>query len=199
MASQVEICNRAAIKLGSDTITSLDDNNKIARTLKALWDTVRRSELKKRYWNFSITRASLAALGSPPDWGFASQYQLPSDYLQLMQVNDIFIANELVDYRQADDSAWAIEGQTILCDFGSPLKIRYIRDITDTGLFHALFVEVMASRLAYEACYTINQSGSGQERALMDYKESLKAASTSNAIERPPQGIMDDSWMLGRL
>lgn len=199
MASQIEICNRAAIKLGAQTITTLSENNKVARTFTALWDTVRKAELAKRYWNFALARQSLPALGSNPDWGFAHQYQLPNDYLKLMQVNDIFVAPGLVDYRQSDDSPWAIEGQAILCDFNAPLKVRYVRDITDTGLFHPLFVEVMACRLAHESCYTITQSRDGQRQAQEDYLKAHKDASTSNAIERPPQGVLDDSWLLGRL
>jgi hypothetical protein len=199
MASQVEICNRALTKLGAGRITSLSDSNKQARALSACWDTVRRAELAGRYWNFALKRASLPRLGTDPDWGFANQYQLPNDYLKLMQVNDIFVAPGLADYKQADDSPWAIEGQAILCDFDAPLKVRYVRDVTDTGTWHPLFVEVMASKLAYETCYEITQSREGQRQAGDEYQRALKVAANSNAIERPPQGTLDDSWMLGRL
>lgn len=199
MASQVDICNRALTKLGAARITSLSDSGKSARAMASVYDTVRKSELSKRYWNFALARTSLAALGTDPDWGFSRQFQLPNDYLKLMQVNDIYVANEMADYRQYDDSAWAIEGQAILTDFDAPLKVRYVRDITDTGLFHPLFVEVLASRLAYETCYEITQSRDGQRVADEDYVKNLKAATLSNAIERPPVGIPDDSWSLGRL
>lgn len=199
MASQVEIVNRAIIKLGGETVTSLEDNKKSARVFSALWDTVRKAELSRAYWNFATQRASLPALGDVPDWGFAYQYQLPSDYLKLMQVNDVFVAPGLADYRQSDDSPWAIEGQAILTDFGAPLKIRYVKDITDTGLFHELFVEMLASKLAFEGCYAITQSREGQRQASDDYKMALKEARLSNAIERPPVGLPDDSWILGRI
>lgn len=199
MASQVDICNRAATKLGAKRITSLLEDSKTARAFNSMWDTVRQAELSKRYWNFALARTSLAALGTDPAWGFAHQYQLPNDYLKLVQVNDIFVAPGLVDYRQADDSAYLIEGEAILTDFNAPLKIRYVRDITDTGLFDPLFVELMASKLAYEACYEITQSRDGQRQAAEDYKAALKEATLSNALARPPQGIPDDSWSLGRL
>ena len=86
-----------------------------------------------------------------------------------------------------------------MTDWGSPLKIRYVQDITDSGLFDDLFGEVMASKLAYEACYSITQSRDGQRAAQDDYKTALRDASISNAIAKPPQGLPDDSWMLGRL
>lgn len=199
MASQVDICNRALIKLGAGQITSITDNTKAARVLSGLWDTVRQAELSKRFWVFALTRTTMAALGTTPAWGFSYQYQLPTDFLKLAQINDIFIAPGLMDYRNGDDSPYAIEGETLLTDFGAPLKIRYVRDVTDAGTFDALFCDMLAARLAYEACYSITQSREGQNEAKEDYRASAREASISNAIAKPPQGLLDDSWMMGRL
>lgn len=199
MASQVDICNRALIKLGAAQITSITDNNKQARTLSALWDTVRQAELTKRFWNFALSRTTLPALSTVPSWGYYQQFQLPVDFLKLVQINDTFIAPSQVDYRTSDDSAWAIEGDYLLTNFPAPLKIRYVRDITDPGQFDPLFVDMLAAKLAFEACYDITQSRDGQRAAGDDYKSAMREAAISNAIAKPPQGLPDDSWMLGRL
>lgn len=199
MASQTEIVNRALIKLGAGRITSMTDSNKSASVMSSIWDTVRRSELSKRYWTFSLSRALLPALADAPAFGFGVAYQLPSDYLKLAQVGDQYIAPGLADYRTMDDSPWAIEGGILMTDFGAPLKLRYVRDVTDSGLFVPQFVDVMAAKLAYEACYAITQSREGQQTAMQDYKQAVREAAAANAIEKPPQGMLDDSWMLGRL
>lgn len=199
MAAQVEIVNRALTKLGAGRITSMADANKSARTMSALWDTVRRAELRKRNWGFALRRTSLASLSTAPAWGFALAYQLPADFLRLTQVSDIFIIPGLTDYREGDDSPYAIEGSQLLTDFAAPLKVRYVSDVTDPGAFDSLFVEVMASKLAYEACYDINQSNQGRESSAQDYKAAVLEAARANAIEKPPQGFPDDSWMMGRL
>lgn len=199
MASQVEIVNRALIKIGGNTISSMSDSTKSAQVMSGLWETVRKSELSKRYWNFSIARVQLAKLATAPSWGFANSYQLPVDFLKIMQVSDIYIAPSQSDYTAGDDSPYAIESGTISTDFGDPLKIRYIKDVTDTGLFDTLFNEVLASKLAYEACYSINQSGQGTDRAMNDYIIAVRHAALSNAVSRPPQSIPDDSWILSRL
>lgn len=199
MAAQVEICNRALLKLGADTITSLSEANVKARVMSALWDTCRKAELRKRNWNFALARASLAKLSTAPSWGFGNQFQLPTDFLRIVQVSDVYVAPGLNDYRDSDDSPYAVEGQTILTDFDDPLKIRYVKDVTDPGVFDALFVEVLACKLAFEGCYKITQSREGQKIAMEDYKLAVKDASLANAIERPPQGIPDDAVILGRL
>lgn len=199
MASQVEIVNRALFKIGANPITSITDNSQAARVMGGLWDTVRKSELTKRFWNFALARTSLPALAATPDWGFDFQYELPVDLLKMVQVNDVFIAPGLQDYRDQDDSPYSIEGHQLLTDFGAPLKVRYVKDVTDPALFDPLFCEVIASKLAYEGCYAILQSRDGQRQAMEDYKEALRQAGLANAIAKPPQGMLDDSWVLGRL
>jgi hypothetical protein len=199
VASQTEIANRALTKLGATRITSITENSKGARVMNAIYDTVRQAELRKRNWSFALARTSLPKLGAAPDWGYANQYQLPTDYLRLTQVNDIYVVPSLAAYVNQDNSPYAIEGRAILTDFGAPLKIRYVRDITDTGLFDALFVEAFASKLAYEACEEITNSNTKREAAANDYKACIRDAGMTNAIERPPQSIPDDSWTMGRL
>lgn len=198
MASQVDVCNRALIKLGAQQITSISDNSKSARVLSSLWDTVRRAELRKRYWCFALARTQLPETDAPA-FQFGHAFQLPPDYLKLVQVGDVYVAPSQADYRTGDDSPWAIEGGQLLSMFGAPLKFRYVRDITDPGQFDALFVEVFAAKLAEEACYAITQSREGQNQAMQDYKQAVREAALANAIEKPPQGMPDDAWMLGRL
>lgn len=199
MASQTEICNRAVTKLGAARITSITENSKSARVMNALWDTVRRAELRRRIWKFATVRTTLPAVSPAPAWGYNTACQLPADFLRLVQVNDTFAVPALTDYRDQDDSAYQIENGQILTVYNAPLKIRYVQDVTDTGRFDALFVEVMASKLAYEACEEITQSLSKRQQAAEDYKQAMRDATLAGAIERAPQGFPDDSWMLIRL
>ncbi|WP_151038937.1 hypothetical protein [Mycobacterium tuberculosis] len=199
MASQVDICNRACTKLGAARITDITENSKSARVMNSLWNTVRQAELRRRTWKFATARTTLAALATPPAWGYNNAFQLPPDFLRLVQVNDTFAVPALTDYRDQDDSAYVIEGSQIFTIFNAPLKLRYIRDITDPGLFDALFVEAFAAKLAYEACEEITQSLSKRQQAMEDYKQALRDATVAGAIERAPQGFPDDSWMLIRL
>lgn len=199
MAGQIEIVNRALFKLGALPLASMGDNNKQARIMSGLWDTVRKAELRRHLWSFALKRTALPALASAPAWGYACAFQLPADFLRAVQVNDLLIAPSQADYRAGDDSAYAIEGGTLVTDFSAPLKLRYVADITDPGAFDALFVEALAAKLAYEACEGITQSNEKKNTASQDYQSAVKAAAMVAAIEKPPQGIADDAWMLARL
>lgn len=199
MASQVEIANRALTKIGESRILSLSDDVEAARVVYSLWDIVRDSELRARNWNFSITRASLAALVSTPDWGFSYQYQLPSDCLRVIQVDDYFPGPSMSDYRVSSEAEYQIEGGKILTDKVAPLKIRYVASITDTGSWDAAFTEVFACKLAVEICERLTQSNSKRQLAWDEYQQGLKQAVRSDAIENPPEPLPDDSWVLSRI
>jgi hypothetical protein len=199
VAGQVEIVNRALFKLGALPLASMGDNNKQARIMGGLWDTVRRAELRRHFWAFALKRAALPSLAQAPAWGYARAYQLPADFLRIVQAGEFQDAPSAADYRNTDDSAYAIEGGVLLSDEAAPLKIRYVADVNDPGTFDALFVEALAAKLAYEACEGITQANEKKSVASEDYKAAIKAAALVNAIEKPPQGIADDAWVTARL
>lgn len=198
-ASQAEVVNRALTKLGAGRITSITDNNNRAIVMNSLWETVRKAELARRRWGFSIKRDSLAALAGTPAWGYAKAYQFPADYLSLVQVNDFFVDPNFMDYVNQDNAAWVVEGTQILTDFSAPLKVRYVRDVTDVSSWHPLFVEAVAMKLAYEAAEELTQSSSKQQAALDAYNTALREGVRVAAIELAPRSQADGSWMLGRL
>lgn len=199
MASKVEIANRALTKLGQARITSFSDDSKAARAVSAIWDTLRDAELRARRWSFAIKRDSIAALSSTPSWGFDYEYQLPSDFLALIEIDEGYDVANLNDYIGTPAAPYSIEAGKILTDLEAPLDIRYAYRVTDTAQWDATFVEAFACRLAMELAEDMTQSNSKRQLAFDEYREAIRAAVRANAIERPPVALPDDSWMLSRL
>lgn len=199
MASQVQIANRALSKIGDARILALTDDSERARLISSLWDVVRDAELRARTWNFSVKRASLAALVSSPEFGFDYEYQLPTDCLRVLMVGEYYPGPSMTDYRSFPEQAWQIEGRKILTDLSAPLYIRYVAAISDTGSWDALFSETFACRLAVEVAERLTQSGQKRELAWREYEDSLRTALRADAIENPPEPLPDDSWLLSRL
>lgn len=199
MASSVDIANSALTKLGEARIMSLTDNVKPAREINAIF-TLRRDALLRAYnWNFAMKRAQLSALTDGPDWGYSYAYQLPSDCLRMVQVNDYYVIPGYGDFISGPDAEpYKIEGQNIVTDFGAPLKVRYVRRVTNSGEFDAAFCECFAADLAHEACESITQSTTKKESLKEGKREAVLLAIRANAIELPPGLIPDDSWMASR-
>lgn len=200
MASNVEIANSALTKVGSTRITSLTDNVKAAREINAIFELRRDYLLRTHNWSFAMTRTTLPALDEPPSWGYTTLYQLPTDCMRVVQVNDMWVVPGLADYTSGPDSEpYKITGRRIETDIGAPLKLRYIKRVTDPAQFDAAFVEVFASDLADQVCEALTQSNTKREATRAVLRQSLLEAVRSNAIELPPEAIPDDSWILSRL
>lgn len=199
MASNVEIANRALTKIGTRRITALDENTKEGRDVRSMFAIVRDAELRARNWRFAIKRAQLNALAAAPLFGFDYQYRPPADCLKLIEVGQYYPGADLSDYVESDTSSYAYENGVILTNEAAPLNLRYVARIEDPSLFDALFVEMFACRLAMELCESITQSGSKREQAAREYQVALGEATRSNAIEKPPTKLADDTFIMARL
>ena len=199
MTSQVDIANRALTKLGASRIISFGDDNKQSRAILSMFDIVRDAELRSHIWSFSVKRDSLPALTSTPAWGFSYEYQMPSDSLRLLMVNDIYNGPSMEDYRNQPVADYALEGNKILANFAAPLKIRYVSRITDTTQWDSMFVEAFACRLAMELAEDLTQSNTKREMAQNEYMAALRGAIRASSVEQPAQALPDNSWLLSRL
>lgn len=199
MASDIEIVNVALTRMGEKRIAAFSDPNERARVMSDCYATSRDRLLRAFRWNFAMQRTQLAADAGAPSWGFSYRYLVPGDFLKLDMVNDIFVGLDTSDYRNKDDSEYALEANYILTNIGAPLKIRYIRQVTTAGLFDASFVAALSCRLALDTVERITQSTTKKESIRNDLKEVIVEAVRSMAIEKPPQPIPDESWMIGRI
>ena len=201
MASQTEICNLALSFLGAGTIVNLTDANTKAQVLNAEYAIVRDAELRKHVWRFSIARTSLAALVTAPANGpYTQEFQLPVDCLRILMVGDSWPGADMSDYRtgpSTDD--YVAEGDKILSNLPAPLSLRYVKKITDTGLFDSAFTVAFAAMLAWKCCERITQSLDKRKAASQEYDEAISAATRANAIEKAPERAADDSWVLSRM
>ena len=192
MAGKVEIANRALTKLGAERILLITDPSKEARVMNSMFDTVFDAELRRARWKFAIKRTTLPALVATPEWGYAYAYQLPSDLLALVQVNEFYLRG------LKQKTLWTIESGQILTDLAAPLKVRYIRRVDNLGVLDPLFVEVMACKLAYEACETLTQSSQKRQQAGEEYRFAMDEAVRQDAIENPPDELPWGSWLDSR-
>ncbi|MFO1465869.1 MAG: hypothetical protein U1F35_05425 [Steroidobacteraceae bacterium] len=196
--SEVAVCNRALQILGEAAIIDLTEDNERARSLTIAYPAVRDSELRKRKWKFSISRASIPALADAPLFGFKNQFQLPVDYLRLLPGGDLVSGPDLSDIRWDSNALYAIEGKRILTSLSAPLRIRYIQRVTDTSLFDPAFAEYLSAKIAVAICDRITQSDSKMQLSVAAAKLALNEARNANALESPSESISDDTWVAAR-
>lgn len=199
MSSETDILNNALILIGEQTVLAPDNTTKQGRRFIQVYGFLRDSLLRAHSWNFAITRVALAALVAVPAWGYDLQYQLPSDCLTLLQVNNYSTNINAGYYNQTDNSPYKIEGGKILTNFAAPLPIRYIQRVTDTSLFDSAFCEMLSIKIALQLVEDLVNNTALIDRLNVAYKEAKAMALKGNAIEKAPQGLIDGDDILVRI
>ncbi|MFW5838205.1 MAG: hypothetical protein ACOCVM_09350, partial [Desulfovibrionaceae bacterium] len=151
MSTNVAIANNALLELGADRITSMDQDTETARIVKHVFDQERDGLLEEHPWNFALARAELPLLGAAPEYGFERAFQLPSDCLRVLDLEEA-----ATDYR--------VEAGRLLCDLGQ-VKVRYIRKITSPRDMPPTFRAALSARIAAKIAVKLTASGvAGKER-----------------------------------
>lgn len=191
--SDVQIANRALSKLGDQRILALTDDTKPAREMNAAYAMVRDQELRRHRWKFAIKRDLITADATPTAWGFVYAYQLPADYLGLVQVGQFYV----VPYAK-HQSLWTVEGRKLLTDMEPQLPIRYVSRVESPSDFDVLFAECLACKLAMETCEALTQNAQKKTSATEEYKFALTEAMRADALEIPPDQLPWGSWLESR-
>ena len=185
--SPVEICNSALHKLGADRISDLSDNTKAAKICNDQYDRLRKEVLRSHPWNFAVTWISLAAtVNTPVSTDYSKEFLLPADVLRILKT-DI-----------PSDVGWEVgnnaDGDKVLfCNSGA-VKIKYIKDITNTTRFAPDFEEALAFRMAADMAYALVQSQAVQQSMFAYYGEILARAMSFDAQEKGQDEIIADEF-----
>lgn len=141
---------------------SIDDGSATARACKNFYEPIRDALLRAHPWNFARRRASLSRLATTPAFGYAYEYQLPTDCLRVLEFNE----EDVVGVDRPD--AYEIEGRKLLTDAGQA-NIVYIARISDTNQFDSLFVTALSLQMAAELAMPITQSAEKQQALVREF------------------------------
>jgi hypothetical protein len=181
----VSICNSALIKVGAETILALTDNNERARICNSQYEKNRDELLRAHPWKFATKKISLAPLLQPPEFDYDYAFPIPADCVRVLET----------DLPRGMD--WSQENRKILCN-SETLTIRYISKDISTADYDPQFVEVLASKIAADICYSLVQSTTLKQLLIAEYQEKLAGARTFNAQESRGDRVYAEEWLNSR-
>jgi hypothetical protein len=142
--SNTQICNIALTILSAERILSLTDESENARRCNVVFEMLRDTLLTEHNWNFARKEAVLARLAEDPKVEeFAFIYQLPSDCLRFMRIED--------------DVKFMIKGRKVYTN-ADTVNCEYVARVTDPNEFSYGFINALANRIAYTLCFGITQN-----------------------------------------
>ena len=191
MATETQVANLAATRVGSEaSITSLDQDKLAPRAFKAVWDIERRSTLREASFNFSTRRFALAQLALADDdviYPYTAAFGLPSGFLRLIEVLD-----------SAARTDYQLEDNRIVANVAGPLYVRCIVDVPEMALWDDAAAEAFGLRLAWRCGRKISGSTFDQEACWQEYRQAVAPAKHVDALENPPLEQEESSWVEAR-
>lgn len=164
MASKVQICNLALLRINGASITSLTDNTNEAKLCNRLYDDIAEEVMTRGPWSSTIRRSSLARTSNTPTYEFSYEFQLPTNprCLRVIEIND----NDPAYY------SFRIEDDKLLANITS-ISIRYIGFVSDTQSYDTMLKRAIVSRLAAELTYPLTGNVALADRMHAQYEREL--------------------------
>lgn len=186
---RVEICNYTLAKLGhEDFITDFEENSKAARYFRKLYNITRDSLLRRYLWRFAVKRVILSPLVGEPAFDGGKYFQLPTDCLRVIGVDEASFYGRL---------SWRTEGDKILAHTDT-LKIVYISRVEDESLFDSIFVECFTDKLASDIAIGLTQSYELRDAMQAAFMKNVVMAAHVGATEQDSQKIISETFLEAR-
>lgn len=185
VASVTEIANLVAKKLGERAVVDWEtDNTKFAKSFRIMYPVLRDGLMRAYVWNFAQKRVALAASATKPAWGYDNQFPVPSDFVRVNEIDGIS------DYRE--------EAGHILANTDGPLYLLYTHLSEDVTIYDSLFVNYLATLIAYEMNEEITQSNTKKQILGQDLAMYKRWAIGVDAKGRTSQGLPPTTWLEAR-
>lgn len=188
--SWVGLANSALIKLGVAPILNFTDDSQVAELTNARYVPVRQLVLRLHDWNCAKKQQQLAALAStqPTKWNYT--FNLPNDFLRLIDIFDT-AGNTISPYE--------IYGNVQVVAMQTPVVVEYVGDVTDATRIDPVCFEVMAHYLAYDIAFSIYKSDARSEKLYKAYELALQKAKTINGRENSNLTLTAEDFVSSRL
>ncbi len=168
----LDICNLALSKLGESPIPAIDPNGSpAARQCHLHYHPARQEVLCSHRWSFAqqlVTLSSSETTEQQENHDQHIPHHLPPDCLRVLSVNQ---------------SSWILRGRSIYTR-ESPIKLLYLSDCEDASLFEPLFIDALATRLAYKMCTALTSSSTMKQSLAEEYTRiAMPNATHFNAVQ----------------
>ena len=186
--SKKDIYNNALAKVSRKQIASVTDGSYESNLCNALFPKAMNDALYEHSWGSCRKFAKLTQLSETPIASFEYAYQLPNDYVRLIQA---YRSEAKWDF----DFEWEIQGDTLLTNEGA-VYLKYIHVPENIEILNAALAEVLTYRLAFALCFPMQADGDRENQLLMQYQQLiLPRAKALDSMETRNLEYEEEPWI----
>ena len=190
--TKTELANVALAILGEMRITEISESSPQAERCRQMWDITRDAVLRRREWNFAVTRKTLTRLADAPIFEWTYAYQLPADYIRAIKLNEA--------HAGTSQTTWDIEGDVLMTNEEEANLVYIYRNVT-VSEWDPAFNKAFATSLAAAIAPSLTASMSMADNLEAKAERSIVKAGGSNLAEDRPRAILahhDSEWLKAR-
>jgi hypothetical protein len=194
MTTEIDICNKAILRLGGNMVSSttglvadLVPDSLEAKLCLLNYALIRDIVTEDRVWSFAISRVVLSVPSvTPPPFGFTHGFPIPADSLNIWRVSYEYNTS-LPAFPNSEPvmNDWRVEDNQILAN-SSKIYVEYVRRLDlvgDINLFSPQFIDVLSLRLAVEFCIPLCENQGLFNALAGEYKKRLVEAYAVNGSQ----------------
>ena len=166
--SKVDICNHALLKIGADTIASLDTaSNTTEATIQSakfcnvLFDQALEEVLRMHKWNNAMRRVKLTRLTEAPAFKWKYNYLVPTDCIRIINLYETTDAYD-------DQTSWVVEGRNILTDYETAF-LSYVSKPQDVSTLNSFVTQCVIQNLAIKLAVPMQLDQGMQNNLLQEF------------------------------
>lgn len=149
IATQTDIVRLAILKTG--TADEYKPGGQPAILGNSFYEQARNELLSEFDWSFARASSSITADAVNPVTGYAKRYAIPSGALTILRLNEVD--------KSENFSVWEVVGGFIHTDAASPITAEYTTTVTDVTKFPAIFIDLLANKIAMRLAMTNGDAG----------------------------------------
>jgi hypothetical protein len=196
--SKIDVCNQALLKVGADTIASLDTSSDLdegtiveANLCNIFFDQALEETMRVYPWNCCTARTVPVKLAEAPAFGYEVAFQLPND---CMRVINVFDSSD----QDKNGIRWVIEGDRILCDY-DVVYLKYVQKPTNVGVLDPLAIRALICNLALKLAIPLQLDDKQAARILAELEQVvLPMARSIDTFENKELLREESSWITSR-
>jgi hypothetical protein len=196
--SKIDVCNQALLRVGADTIASLDTSSDLdegtvteANLCNIFFDQALEETMRIYPWNCCTQRSIPVKLAEDPLFGYEFAFQLPNDCMRVMNVFDSTDQDK-------NGIRWVVEGGKILCDY-EVIYLKYVKKPTNVGELDSLAVRALICNLALKLAIPLQLDDKMAARILQELEQIvLPSARSIDTLENKELLTEESTWITSR-
>ncbi len=180
-SSWTDIANQALGRLQSKLINRIDEGGTPANYCQLYLGEAIEDVYNEEDWVSAIKRMILTQLTEVPEFGYDHAYQMPVDFLRLVEGGGI----------ESQGEDYSIEGNQLLTD-ADEVEIAYVARPEEPTKIAPHLKKAISTRLAFLLCIPLASSEETTSRVAAEYNDSIRAARSAEGKRKKETTVADD-------